>query len=131
MVEEAATPTAIYDCLRLQESKFAGSLSAIKRLCQRISAVKGVSADDVAIPVGTDPGEVAQVDFGSVGQLRDPDGSHARRVRLRDSARLLAPLRGAHRLRSEDRDRLRLHVEALPSSAACHACWSTIMSRGT
>jgi len=31
-----------------------------------------VSADDVAIPVGTD-GEVAQVDFGSVGQLWDPE----------------------------------------------------------
>jgi hypothetical protein len=32
---------------------------------------RGVRAEDVAIPVETGPGEVAQVDFGYVGKLRD------------------------------------------------------------
>lgn len=60
MLEQDATPTAIYDCLRLQEDGFTGSLSAIKRMCLRLRAAKGISADDVAIPVETDAGEVAQ-----------------------------------------------------------------------
>ncbi len=42
MVDDGASPTAIYDKLRLEEETFNGSLSAIKRLCQRIKRAKGV-----------------------------------------------------------------------------------------
>ena len=73
MVDAGATPTAIYDALRLQEKEFVGSLSSIKRMCRRIRVAKGIDPNDVAIPVDTEAGEVAQVDFGSIGQLWDPE----------------------------------------------------------
>jgi transposase len=78
MLETGATPTAIYDCLRLREPDFAGSLSAIKRLCLRLARAKGVDASDVVIPVETAAGEVAQVDFGGIGKLLDPDSGRMR-----------------------------------------------------
>jgi len=73
MLETGATPTAIYDRLRLEHEGFEGSLSAIKRLCGRIRKDKGIDPNDVAIPVETEPGEVAQVDFGSAGVRWDPE----------------------------------------------------------
>jgi transposase len=73
MVELGAGPRAIYDRLRLEDSDFRGSLSAIKRMVLRLEKVRGVRAEDVAIPVETAPGHVAQVDFGFVGKLYDPD----------------------------------------------------------
>jgi len=78
MLEDGAAPTAIYDCLRLQNKEFEGSLSAVKRLCRRLRLAKGIEADDVAIPVETDAGEVAQVDFGSIGKLWDPETGRLR-----------------------------------------------------
>jgi transposase len=72
MMTKDATPKAIYDCLRLEDSEFAGSLSAIKRLCARLQGEKAVEAKDVAIPVVSAAGEIAQVDFGYVGKLYDP-----------------------------------------------------------
>jgi transposase len=72
MLDSGAAPTAIYDCLRLQHEEFDGSLSAVKRLCMRLRLAKGIEAEDVAIPVDTDAGEVAQVDFGAIGKLWDP-----------------------------------------------------------
>lgn len=71
MMAKGATAKAIYDCLRLEQSEFGGSLSAIKRLCVRLHGEKGVDAKDVAIPVVSAPGEIAQVDFGYVGKLYD------------------------------------------------------------
>jgi transposase len=68
-----ATPTAIYDRLRLEHADFTGSLSAVKRLCLRLQRARGIQPEDVAIPVETAPGELAQVDFGYVGRLYDPD----------------------------------------------------------
>jgi transposase len=68
-----ATPTAIYDRLRLEQPDFTGSLSAVKRLCLRLQHARGVQPEDVVIPVETAPGEIAQVDFGYVGRLYDPD----------------------------------------------------------
>ena len=73
LVDEGATPKAIHDHLRTTKSDFDGSLSAVKRMCGRLRADKGIDAEDVAIPVDTKPGEVAQVDFGSVGKLWDPE----------------------------------------------------------
>lgn len=78
MLEGGASPTAIYDALRLREVEFKGSLSAIKRLCIRLARAKGVRASDVAIPVETVAGEVAQVDFGGVGRLLDPESGRLR-----------------------------------------------------
>jgi transposase len=38
----------------------------------RLKRKLGVRPEDVAIPVHTEPGHVAQVDFGYVGKLLDP-----------------------------------------------------------
>jgi len=73
MMKQGASPTAIYDRLRLEEKDFKGSLSAVKRMCLQLKKAQGVQAEDVAIPVDTAAGEVAQVDFGYVGKLLDPD----------------------------------------------------------
>jgi len=67
-----AGPTPIHDYLRLHKPDYDGSLSAVKRLCLRIKRESGPKEDDVAIPVETSPGEVAQVDFGYVGKCYDP-----------------------------------------------------------
>lgn len=66
-------PTAIYDFLRLEHEDFAGSLSAVKRRCAALKREVGVDPSNVAIRVETDPGDVAQVDFGYVGKLYDPE----------------------------------------------------------
>ena len=52
----------------------AGVLSAIKRLCIKLKKADGVDPKDVAIVVDTVAGEVAQVDFGSVGKLDTETG---------------------------------------------------------
>ena len=65
-------PRAIFDRLRLDHLEFAGSHSAVKRMCRAIQRSRGVQPQDVAIPVETAPGEIAQVDFGYVGKLFDP-----------------------------------------------------------
>ena len=71
MLDRGAGPTAIYDCLRLKERDFAGSLSAVKRMCLRLKQEKGVQPEDVVLRVETAAGEIAQVDFGYVGELFD------------------------------------------------------------
>jgi len=71
--EQGVSPTPIYDFLRLEHEDFDGSLSAIKRRCAALRRTRGVQPDDVTMPVETDPGDVAQVDFGYVGKLYDPD----------------------------------------------------------
>lgn len=67
-----AGPTAIHDFLRVNEPEYAGSLSAVKRVCLRLERGSGPKASEVAIPVVTAPGEVAQVDFGYAGKRYDP-----------------------------------------------------------
>jgi transposase len=69
---KGAGPTAIHDHLRINEPDYQGSLSAVKRLCLRLERAEGPQAVDVAIPVETAPGEVAQVDFGYAGKRYDP-----------------------------------------------------------
>src|SRR5690606_11268259 len=58
--------------LRTEDREFTGSLSAIKRLYASVRKAEGVRPEDVAIPVDTMPGKIAQVDFGAVGKLWDP-----------------------------------------------------------
>lgn len=70
MLRRGAGPRAIYDCLRLRDADFKDvSLSAVKRLCVRMRKQRGIEEADVAIPVETTPGEVAQVDFGYAGKV--------------------------------------------------------------
>jgi len=71
LLEKRLGPQAIYDRLRLEHAEFRGSLGSLKRLVQRIRRARGVLPEDVAIPVDTEPGEVAQVDFGYAGKLWD------------------------------------------------------------
>lgn len=78
LLKDGAEATAIYDKLRLRDPGFAGSLSAIKRLCIRLKNIQGIDPNAVVLLVHTAPGSVAQVDFGSVGKLWDAD---SRRVR--------------------------------------------------
>lgn len=73
LLEEGAGPTAIYDRLRLEFDNFEGSLSAIKRFVAGIQKNDGPRPEQVAIPVTCEPGATAQVDFGSVGKLWDPE----------------------------------------------------------
>jgi transposase len=73
-------PRAIYDRLRLDHGDFDGTYWAVKRLVRRLARDRGVRAEDVAIPVETRPGEVAQVDFGEIGRLWDPMTGQRRRA---------------------------------------------------
>jgi transposase len=70
---KGAGPTSIHDHLRVNAPDYAGSLSAVKRVCLRLQREQGPLATDVAIPVETGPGEVAQVDFGYAGKRYDPE----------------------------------------------------------
>jgi transposase len=69
---KGAGPTAIHDHLRVNTPSYTGSLSAVKRLCLRLERDEGPKAIDVAIPVETAPGEIAQVDFGYAGKRYEP-----------------------------------------------------------
>ena len=80
MAARGAYPKAIYDKLRLDSPEFEGTLSAVKRAWKQWKKVRGVQAEDVAIPVETRPGEIGQVDFGYVGMLVDPAVGKPRRA---------------------------------------------------
>ncbi len=74
-------PKAIWDQLRLKhKDDFAVRLRAVQRYCRRLKRERGVQAEDVAIPVVTGPGEVAQVDFGYLGRVYDPDTGRERKA---------------------------------------------------
>jgi len=73
-------PTAIHGLLREDHPGFEGSLSAVKRLYKRLKQARGPAASDVAIPVHTAPGQQAQVDFGFVGRLVDPETGKRRKA---------------------------------------------------
>lgn len=71
LLEKRLGPQAIHDRLRLEHADFKGSLGGLKRLVHRIRRARGVLATDVTIPVETEAGDVAQVDFGYAGKLWD------------------------------------------------------------
>ena len=74
MVKKGARPRPIYDYLRLNhKEEFKASYWAVKRLCRRLKKAQGVKPEDVVIPVEVEPAERAQVDFGYVGRLYDPE----------------------------------------------------------
>lgn len=74
-----AKPRSIYDWLKRERPKFAGTYPAVKRLCRRLSVAQGPREEDVAIPVDAPPGE-AQVDFGYLGTLYDPGAGRERKA---------------------------------------------------
>ena len=80
LAEKGVGAKAIYDRLRLETPGFTASYDAVKRFAGRVVAAKGISAEDVAIPVVTLPGQVAQVDFGEVERLYDPRAGVPRRA---------------------------------------------------
>lgn len=81
MADRGAMPKAIYDALVMEDADFAGSVSAVKRLWNRWKKRRGVQAEDVTVPVETGaPGGIAQVDFGYVGILVDPETRKPRRA---------------------------------------------------
>lgn len=81
MLERGAQARAIYDRLRLDhKDEFGCSESAVKRFCARLREEKGIAPEDVAIPVETLPGKVAQVDFGYVGKMYDPERGTRRKA---------------------------------------------------
>ena len=73
-------PTAIHGLLVEKYGPDVGSLSAVKRLFARLKRASGPAPSDVAIPVHTAPGQQAQVDFGYVGELRDPETGTLRKA---------------------------------------------------
>ena len=71
LAQKGVKARAIFDRLRLEDPTFSASYWAVRGVWRRWRKERGVRAEDVAIPVETGPGEVAQVDFGYVGKLRD------------------------------------------------------------
>ena len=109
---EGVPPTAIFDFLRLEHSDFAGSLSAIKRRCAALRRERGVQPGDVTMPVETVAGDVAQVDFGYVGKLYDPESGKEKKawvfvMTLGHSRHMVARLAFDQKVETW----LRLHIE--------------------
>jgi len=69
---KGAQPTAIHDWLRLHATSYAGSVSAVRRLCRRLAGERGPAPESIAIRVETAAGEVAQVGFAYAGLRYDP-----------------------------------------------------------
>jgi transposase len=81
LMEQGLKARAIFDRLRLeQDPPFQGTYPAVRRLVATLQRARGFRAEDVAIPVETEPGEIAQVDFGEVGRLFDPETQRLRRA---------------------------------------------------
>ena len=78
--EKGLKPQAIYDRLRLDDASFTASFWAVRAVWRKWRKQRGVRAEDVAIPVETSPGEVAQVDFGYVGKLYDAASGQLRKA---------------------------------------------------
>jgi len=78
--EKGLKPQAIYDRLRLDDASFEASFWAVRAVWRKWRKQRGVRAEDVAIPVETSPGEIAQVDFGYVGRLYDAGTGQLRKA---------------------------------------------------
>ena len=80
LMDRGLTPRPIFDRLRQEEASFEGSYWAVKRLCRRLAGKRDVRPEEVAIPVETLAGEVAQVDFGYAGKVICPETHVPRRA---------------------------------------------------
>lgn len=106
-------PKAIHDRLRTEQPDYAGSYSAMKRFVRRLGRSAGPRAEDVAIPVEVEPGSEAQVDFGYVGKLLDPERHVLRKawvfvMTLAHSRRMFATVVFDQKVTTW----LRVHIEA-------------------
>jgi transposase len=104
---------AIYDRLRLEDAELTASYWAVRSVWRQWRKERGVVAADVAIPVDTAPGEIAQVDFGYVGKLYDAASGMLRKawvfvLVLAFSRRLVARIVFDQKIETW----LRVHVEA-------------------
>jgi transposase len=79
-LKRGAGPTAIWDRLRRLDPEFNVSVSAVKRVARRLARQSPVRAEDVVIAVETEPGAVAQVDFGYAGWFFDPGTGRRRKA---------------------------------------------------
>ncbi len=119
-VRDGLGPRAIFDRLRLEHTNdFTGSYSQVKRMCRAIGRTQPVRPEDVAIPVITSPGDIAQVDFGYVGRLYDPEQRMQRKawcfvMVLAYSRRMVVRLVFDQRAETW----LKLHVEAFAELGA-------------
>ncbi|MCB9792804.1 MAG: IS21 family transposase [Alphaproteobacteria bacterium] len=82
LAEKGVNPKSIYDYLRLEYADFEGSYHAVKRVVARWKHSRAPQPEDVALPVETAPGQVAQVDFFEVQKLYDPKEGRLRRCWL-------------------------------------------------
>jgi transposase len=119
LAEKGLKPQAIYDRLRLEDSAFSASYWAVRAMWRKWRRGRGVRAEDVAIPVETAPGEVAQVDFGYVGKLYDAMSGRLRKawvfvMVLAYSRRMIARLCFDQTIETW----LRAHVEAFAELGA-------------
>jgi transposase len=116
LFEKGLGPRGIFDRLQLDDDLFRASgatLSSMKRACLQLKRARGVRPEDVAIPVVTLPGEVAQVDFGYIGKLYDPQQRVMRKawvfvMVLAFSRRMVVRIVFDQRVETW----LRLHIEA-------------------
>lgn len=76
LLEQGLRPRLIFQKLSAR-LEFTASESAVYRLCQTIKAAQPL---EVFVRIETPPGEVAQVDFGEIGQLFDPVSQAVRRA---------------------------------------------------
>lgn len=72
-LKEGSEAAAIHQRLEAENRELDVSYDAVKRLCRRLRKSEPPSPADVAIRVETPPGEVAQIDFGYVGLVHDPE----------------------------------------------------------
>jgi transposase len=79
-VDKGVGARAIYDHLKREDPEFKGSYDAVKRLVRRLRRASPIKASEVAIRVETEPGDVAQVDFGYVGHCFDPKTGTSRKA---------------------------------------------------
>ncbi len=83
LVKKDNTARAIHALLESeakQQGQSFGSYDAVKRMVRRLRKALDAKPGDVSIPVHTDPGEVAQVDFGYVGKVLDPKTGKVRKA---------------------------------------------------
>lgn len=80
LLDKGLGPKVLRERLLEEDPSFPGTYPQVKRLCRALKKDKGVDADSVAIPVNTRAGEYAQVDFGYVGRLYDPETGTLRKA---------------------------------------------------
>lgn len=78
--ERGLNAKTIHDRLKLDHPDFKGTYDAVKRVVAGVREKRPLKAEDVVIPVETDPGQIAQVDFAYVGEVLDPASSTRRKA---------------------------------------------------